>query len=390
MRRALLLVLAFVLVGCAAAPLGRGAPSLFHDAWFQTPGEMIDGESVFALSAPMRRYLDLEVARQRHADGRELGLIHALQASGQLNLEYDAAFTRNAAEAFAAQSGNCLSLVIVTAALAQEIGLDVQFQEVLGERVMSRTGDLVFYNGHVNVVLSERRDEGSGAAAAVTETVIDFLPDKERSQRRVKTASRRTVTAMYMNNRAAESLAAGRVDDAYWWARGAIAQEPRYTTTYNTLGLVYRRHGNIPEAAAAFEYVLMLEPAKTAAMSNLIPVLRTLGRVREAERWSRRLQDLQPYPPFHFFEQGQLAMQRGDFALARQLFSREIEGAAYYHEFHYWLALAYLGLRQPTLAREHLVMARNNATTRADAARYQAVLDAQDGLAEGHEHGDRR
>src|SRR3546814_9694850 len=69
------------------------------------------------------------------------------------------AFTRNAAEAFAAHTGNCMSLVVLTAAMADELGLDVQFQEVLGDPTMSRNGDLLFYNGHVNVVLREKLAE---------------------------------------------------------------------------------------------------------------------------------------------------------------------------------------------------------------------------------------
>jgi len=253
MKRALLIAAVLLLDACASVPADRSAQDLFDDARFQPLDAPIDGEAVFALSEPMRRYLAADVARQLRIEGPQLGLIHALQASGQINLEYDAAVTRNAAEAFEARAGNCLSLVILTAALAQQLGLDVQFQEVLGEHVMSRNGDLVFYSGHVNVVLSERRSEPGADSAGMLETVIDFLPSEDRDALRVKTTSRRTVIAMYMNNRAAELLAEGNVNDAYWWARAAIVLEPRYTTTYNTLGLVYRRHGDMQEAADAFK-----------------------------------------------------------------------------------------------------------------------------------------
>jgi transglutaminase-like putative cysteine protease len=45
-------------------------------------------------------------------------------------LEYDAEETLNASEAFDRKSGNCLSLVLMTAAMARELGLDVRFQNV--------------------------------------------------------------------------------------------------------------------------------------------------------------------------------------------------------------------------------------------------------------------
>lgn len=375
MRRGLVAVATFLLGACTSLPGVRNAPSLFDDNAFQPASTPIDGEAVFALSTPMRQYLDGEIAQRLRAEGSNLGLIGALQDSGRLNLEYDSSITRNASEAFAARTGNCMSLVILTSALARELGLEVQFQQVLGERVMSRDGDLVFYNGHVNVVLIEHRHKDGVMKDRKTAAVIDFLRTPERSRQRVKTVSRQTVIAMYMNNRAAEEIAAGRVDDAYWWARAAIRQEPHYTDTYNTLGVAYRHHGDMERAATALDYALQLEPGNTTAMSNLIPVLKTLGRTREAERWSSRLSELQAFAPFYFFDQGQAAMQRGEFAEARKLFAKEIERAAYYHEFHYWLALAYLGLHDTKLARKHFTIARDNATTRVDAATYQEALD---------------
>jgi len=33
---------------------------------------------------------------------------------------------------------------------------------------------------------------------------------------------------MYMNNRAVETLARGNLDDAYWWARAAILEDPHF------------------------------------------------------------------------------------------------------------------------------------------------------------------
>ena len=43
--------------------------------------------------------------------------------------------------------------------------------------------------------------------------------------------------------RAAEALAGGDVGGAYWWARAAIRQDPQFISAYNTLGVIYRRHG---------------------------------------------------------------------------------------------------------------------------------------------------
>ncbi len=54
-------------------------------------------------------------------------------------------------EAFQARTGNCLSLVIMTAAFAKEVGLPVRFQSVYVPETWSRSGNLYFSSGHVNL-----------------------------------------------------------------------------------------------------------------------------------------------------------------------------------------------------------------------------------------------
>ena len=63
-----------------------------------------------------------------------------------------------------------------------------------------------------------------------------------------------------MNNRAAETFAKGELDQAYWWARGAIVADPKFASTYNTLGVIYRRKGNPDAARVAFDLALERDP----------------------------------------------------------------------------------------------------------------------------------
>jgi hypothetical protein len=52
--------------------------------------------------------------------------------------------------------------------------------------------------------------------------VVDFLPDASR-QALHAAAQEDEIVMMYQNNRAAEALVQGKLDDAYWWARAATA-----------------------------------------------------------------------------------------------------------------------------------------------------------------------
>jgi len=371
----LTLILLLFLTACATAPVVPQPGHLLHDRLFQTPPQAIRADDVLAASTAMKDYLQTTIARQLRVKGSQQGLVDALYSNQQLKLEYDASMTRNAAETFAARTGNCLSLVIMTAAFAREMNLPVQFQNVFVEETWSRSGGLYFSSEHVNLKLGSKFSEARSLLNENYLLTIDFLPQQDIRGQRSRVIGEETIIAMYMNNRAAETLALGDTNQAYWWAREAIRQAPKFLTAYNTLGIVYRRHGNLPEAEQILRHVLEREPENVDVLSNLVLVLQDQNRADEAQALSRRLQAIEPHPPFHFFNLGMAAMHDGEFRKARDLFLKEIKRAAYYHEFHYWLASAYFNLGEAKLAAEHLQIAMENSASRTDHNVYAAKLD---------------
>ncbi len=379
--RTLLVLVAVLVAACATAPMEQRGEQYFSDRLFRAPSERIDARDVFALSADMKRFLDDEIAQPMRVKGRQRALVDALYSRGELKLEYDSAMTRNAAEAFAARSGNCLSLVIMTAAFAKELGLHVQYQKVFVDDAWARSGDLYLAIGHVNVSLGRRATDGGGFGARVGKRpqesegmIVDFLPQQDMRSMRTQDIGEDVILAMYMNNRAVEALVRGHIDDAYWWAREAIVQSPDLLMPYNTLGAIYRRHGNPVEAAAVLARVLERDPNYIQAMSNMILVLNDLGRGAEAQRMAGRLQRIDPEPAFSHFNRGLVAMQDGNAQSAKESFAKEVARAPEYHEFHFWLAQAYFNLGEIEPAREHLTIAMKSSTTSRDHDLYSAKL----------------
>lgn len=373
------LLLAGLLSACASAPPSSdtGPHRLLHDELFRAGAQPVHADEVFRLSPEMQAYADREIAQQARSKGLRQGLLDALYTKSQLQLEYDASLTRNAAEAFEARRGNCLSLVLMTAAFAKSLGLPVRFNSVYVEELWSRTGDLMLVSGHVNLSLGRPMFERNGARSFETELLtIDFLPSAELRKQRSRTIDEATVLSMYYNNRAAEVLQAGQLDEAYWWARAAVLQDPRFLAAQNTLGVIYRRAGRVELAEQVFRDVVLQEPANAQSLSNLVLVLNERGRRAEAEQLSARLRELQPEPPYKYYDLGIAAMKRGEFLEAKRLFTREIERSAYVHEFHFWLALANYGLGEMGEVRKHLALARENSTTPTDRERYSAKLES--------------
>jgi tetratricopeptide (TPR) repeat protein len=348
-----------LLVGCASvAPdvqAPQPPPGLFEDAVFGAPARKPDVASVFALSPAMKRYLELDIAHMIRQQGPQRALVDSLYSKAQLRLEYDAELTRNAAEAFAARSGNCLSLVVMTAALAKHLELPIAYQALVGHESWSRSGDLSFVNGHVNITVAKRLVDRIAAYDADTQLRIDFggLPAGRGQALRV--IGEATIVSMFMNNRAAEYLVRGAIDDAYAHAREAVRQDPGYAGAYNTLGVIYQRRGLAAAAERAYAAALERDGAHKSALQNM-------------ER----------DPPFAHFDRGVAAAKAGDFRNARELILREMRRDPDYHEFHFWLAVADYGLGNLEGAKSHLGTAMKNSVTTRDQAIYASKLRTLD------------
>lgn len=378
-RLAAALLVPLLLTACAtgvriAAPMP--ATELFADAAFKPASEPVGADGLFDLSPEMRRYLNSpSFAAQLRNKGAQHGLVDALYQKGELKLEYESSKTRNAAETFEARAGNCLSLVIMTAAFARELGLPVQYQNVLVEQTWSRSGGLYFGSNHVNLVLIERPAEFLRTYTTTRATLtVDFLRAADMNRYHTHPLEEQDIVAMYLNNRAAEALAQQRLDDAYWWAREAVSQNPAFISGYNTLAVIYQRRGDNALAERVLKAALEREPENTVVMHNMVPVLAALGKLDESNALKSRLAAIEPYPPFYYFNMGMKAMEKGEYQEAKSLFAKEVKRAPYYHEFHFWLAIAHWRLGDGNRAHDELKLALDTSTTNEASKRYSAKL----------------
>jgi Tfp pilus assembly protein PilF len=323
----------------------------------------------------MRAHLDSPAFRaQLAARGPQHGLFDALYKKGDLKLEYDAAVTRDAAGTFAAGKGNCLSLVIMTAAFAKALGIPVVFQMVEVDEQWSRNGSIYVASAHVNLSLPMRGETLGTRVAGHNSLTIDFVPPEDAARFFTQPIDEQRITAMYLNNRAAEELAAGRLDEAYWYARAAIGTQPAYVVAYNTLGVIYQRHGDYAQAERVYKRALEREREDTIVMHNLVPVLAKLGKAEESKALAARLASIEPVPPFYYFQKGVKAMEEARYEDAKSWFAREVKRSPYYHEFHFWLGLAYLRLGETGRADTEMKNALDTSTTDSATRLYSAKL----------------
>jgi tetratricopeptide (TPR) repeat protein len=370
------LSLTLLLAGCASLDHPPPPPSaLFADARFTPPSEPVGARDLFTLSPAMRAYLQSSAFTSRlRAKGMRHGLVEALYSKSDLKLEYESTITRTASQTYAARMGNCLSLVIMTAAFAKELGMPVRFQSVDVDDTWSRSAGLYLSSSHINISLGDRPTDAPRGYQPERVLTVDFIPREQAARLRTRELEEEDIVALFLNNRAAEALVQDRRDDAYWWARAAVEARPGMASTLNTLGVIYQRHGEPALAERVFQAALVREPENLAVLRNLQPVLVALGRPQEAQALARRIAGIDPTPPYHYFDLGTVALKAGRFDDAVAHFAREVRRAPYNDEFRFWLGIAHLQLGNLSDAREHIALAVDHSTRRDMREVYSAKL----------------
>lgn len=375
----LVLVSSALLAGCTSAPPAPPprVDSLWRDEWFGSKPAEVNSSDMFAISEEMRRYVHRDMADLIRRRGPIHGLLDALYDKGSLRLEYDAAQTRTAAEAFAARQGNCLSLVIMTGALARELGIDVRFQQVVTDVEWRRQDDLLVTTGHVNLRLDNAPPREPLRVLSRTQTAltVDFLPGADLGRQLVTDIGEHTIAAMFMNNRAAEALLRGDLRAAYWWAREAVDQDARFIPSYNTLAVVYHRRGLPQDAIRLLDQALRYAPQDTVALANQSSYLRAVGRLAEAAQIEARLKAIELQPPYFYFQRGLAALQAANYQDAREQFAKDLARQPYNADFHFGMAASYLAEGDLPHAQEYLLKAREHGATAASRALYTAKLE---------------
>jgi Tfp pilus assembly protein PilF len=329
---------------------------------------------LFALDAAMQDWAERELLpRARRRDARRV-LIEALY--GKEALRYDASHTRSAAEAWHAKAGNCLSLVVMTAAFARHLGLPVSFREVLVDQQYTQAGGLTLASGHVNLLLAQPVGRRGARGTEQADMTVDFLPAAERLGHRSAPLAEATVLAMFMNNRAVETLALGQHDEAFAWVQAAVQHDPAFSAGLNTLAVIHQRAGHVAQAEAVLRHVIEQDPQQTAALSNLVQLLRQQGREREAPIWAARLATLQPLAPLHHLRLGHEALAAGRAADARRHFERELQLQPSQYQAHEALAHALWALGERRRALRHLRLAADYSASPAQQRQYHSKLQA--------------
>ncbi|WP_258405079.1 tetratricopeptide repeat protein [Shewanella psychrotolerans] len=283
--------------------------------------------------------------------------------------------TRIAQETFSDRAGNCLSLVLLTAALAEVLDVNVEFQEVEVPPVWGKHGNFYLVNGHINLRLIPR--ETSDTYLVSKDAIqIDFLPERSMRGYATKRIDKTTVMAMFFNNIAAESLVDGKYNLAYAYIKQSLLLKPEFVSALNTLAILYRHKGLDSDAETVYKLALSQSSEDLTTLYNYAVLLSSQQRLDEWAEVHKTLELARIRNPYYYYDMAQQAYFDREYQTALTWYKRAVEKANYRHEFYFGLSQVYWATGDERKAQLNLEKALALTEDKMNKRRYQSKLHA--------------
>ena len=290
------------------------------------------------------------------------------------SFEYNAD-TLTAEQVLRTNSGNCLSLAIMTSALARIAGITVNYHLMDDEPVFEFNGSTVVKGVHVRTkLLNSEWGATNGLVSESSGISIDYFPTGR--SRFISNLSEQDYYAMYYRNLAVESLQREDFNSAYWLSMESLKFAPEHSDSLNMLAVINKRIGRTEEAEQVYLYAIARAQEKLSLLKNYRVLLLEQDRREEAAAISLRLSKIDDPSPVHWFHLAREFYEEGDYERAISYYRKALEIAPYLHEARLGIALSYYALDRVTQADAALIAAIENAGSNSSRQRYKEKLYA--------------
>jgi tetratricopeptide (TPR) repeat protein len=327
---------------------------------------VVEWQDVLAVSPEMRAFLDAHVDRKASDNLRLHELAAAIVDTDTFGLVYDDR-TRTASETFRARQGNCLSFSTMFVALARDVGLRAEYQEVEIPPDWTLDNDTFVLNQHVNVFV-ELRPTGT--------RVVDFNIGDFKTSYEMRRIPDTRALAHYYNNVGVERMQAGDTASALQCFRRAIADNERgFSPAWTNLGTLYLRNNHPTEAEAAYLQAIGADEGDLVAMSNLARLYERMGDRELATAYQKRVINHRWRNPYYRFELARRAYAAQQYDTAIGHLKYAVRHRPKEDQFYFLMGASYLKKGDERTARHWLTRAQEVAATDAVRRRYSSKID---------------
>lgn len=291
-----------------------------------------------------------------------------------LNFNYESQ-TNNASTTLGSSSGNCMSLAMLTTALAREADVEIKYQLVNRVPVYQEYGSVIFNAQHIRSVLYEPLlMAGEGINVWRNKAIVDYYPSRYTYTDGYVTDTE--VISMYYRNLAAEALGKGDNNTAYWLLKKSLEVEPDNAHAINSLAVIHRRIGEEKIAEELYKYGIKHAKNKITLLRNYLVLLKSQNRSNDIDRVEKELEGLDDQNPFRWLLSANEAYEQGDYHTAMRFYKRAITIAPYLHQGYFGLAKVEFQWNNLRAAKAALKTAKEKAFEMETKSIYEAKLEA--------------
>lgn len=255
----------------------------------------------------------------------------------------------SASEALQKNQGNCLTLAVVTTALARLVNINLGYQLVSSQPVINVKNGVWLSSDHVRTLLYKPAEPGKPLLDRGS-IVVDYFPDAEDVSGPKLAESR--FRAMIFNNLAADAFIAKQNANAYLLAKAALEQDPTYTPAINLIALTLTRDGALGSAQDWFEYGSHSTEPNLSLLANYRDFMKQGGELQAVQRIEQQIESVHFGNPFADLVLALEAYHHQNFPKAQRYYQRVLKQAPHLQKAYLALLDIYLKDGQYREARQ--------------------------------------
>jgi len=288
--------------------------------------------------------------------------------------------TLTAEQSLIQTEGNCLSLAILTTALAKSVGVDTGYQLVDSQPVYQKEDDIILSAQHIRSLIFEpKKSLNQQIDSGLLELgrnalIVDYFPTQNSRIR--KDISESEFVAMYYKNKAADSIIKNSYDDAYWLIRESLHYSAMDEQSINMMALIHEKKGLNKQAENLYLFGLKHAQNKLDLLRNYHIFLKNQHRLSDAERIKAQLSRIEVPNPFDWINLGNTAFAQNKYREAKRYYKKAAKQAPYLHQAHFGIAKSDFKLGNIRSAKASMKQAKEKAIDQDTKSLYQKKLDA--------------
>ena len=322
----------------ASEPLKISFPKINHRLYDPSHIDIPSEASIFSLSEDQQQTF-LRYYKQQLSAGEAPHKALANFLSYTLSNFTYYGETTTAEQSMRFGKGNCMSLAILTTALAQLVNLKVDYRDVETIPIFEKKNNILLSSKHVQAIIYDPRfvEDNNLLYLVKPAIVIDYFPSA--SNRVVSGIVKSSLIARFYINIAAKYLANNDINSAFVFANKAYEIDNKPVDIVNLLGVIHRRAGDEISAENFYRFGLSKQADNINLLKNYLLLLSEQGRLNEVALFEQRIAKLYDPNPYNWLKEAYIAQQQNQLRKAEKYYLKTIDNAPYLQE-------AYLGLYQ--------------------------------------------